>query len=93
MMKKVRVHLLISGDVTGVGFRYWTKVIAQSLNLTGYVRNADRGLVEAVFEGNEDNVKQMIEKCRKGPQVSQVNGLQIQWEEANGGNIGFEIRQ
>ena len=38
-MKNSRVRLLISGDVTGVGFRYWTRVNALKLDLGGYVKN------------------------------------------------------
>ena len=92
-MKNSRVHLLISGDVTGVGYRYWTKINARELGLSGFVRNADKGLVEAVFEGNEDKVNEMIERCRKGPEISFVEKVEVRRESATGEFAGFEIRQ
>lgn len=91
-MKNSRVRLLISGDVTGVGYRHWTYINANELGLTGYVRNAERGKVEAVFEGEEEKVNEMIERCRMGPEVSLVKKVDIFWLEANGEFLNFEIR-
>ena len=87
-----RVHLLISGEVTRVGYRYWAVVNAKKLGLVGFVRNADRGLVEAVFEGNEEKVKEMIARCKKGPQVSYVKKVEVKSEEARGEFLDFEVR-
>lgn len=86
-----RVHVYIHGDVTGVGFRFWTVGNAQKLELTGWVRNADQGLVEAEFEGPEKKVKEMIEKCRKGPEVGWVEKVKVEWEEATNEFNSFEV--
>lgn len=91
-MKNSRVHLLISGDVTGVGYRYWAYINAKKLGLTGFVRNVENGLVEAVIEGDEARVKEMIELCKNGPEVSLVKKIDIFWLEANGDFLNFEIR-
>jgi len=48
-----RAHLFISGKVQGVFFRAFTKEVADSLGLKGWVRNLTDGRVEAVFEGEE----------------------------------------
>ena len=87
-----RVHVYIHGDVTGVNFRYWTAQNAKRLGLTGWVRNADRGLVEAVFEGEEEVVKKMLEKCHKGPEIAWVKKVDIDWQETKGEYLDFEIR-
>lgn len=82
---------MIYGDVIGVGFRAWTRLKAKELRLTGWVRNAGRGLVEAVFEGPEDKLKTMIDKCHQGPEVAWVKNVEESWEEANGEFETFEI--
>jgi len=60
--KKVRAHLLISGRVQGVAFRYYTQDIAQSLEIKGWVRNCWDGKVEIVVEGEEEKVKKLISR-------------------------------
>ena len=52
--KKVRAHLLISGRVQGVAFRYYTIDMAQSLGINGWVKNCCDGKVEIVMEGEEE---------------------------------------
>lgn len=90
-MKK-RVTVTITGDVTGVGYRYWARKSAQILGLTGYVKNIETGRVEAVFEGDEEKVREMAEKCKKGPEVALVTKLGEKWEEATGEFTGFEVK-
>jgi len=69
---KSSVHVFISGRVQGVWFRANTKQKAEMLGLTGWVRNTDDGRVEAVFEGEENNVDEMIKWCYKGPSLAKV---------------------
>lgn len=87
-----RAHIFIRGDVIGVGFRSWTVKNAKGLGLTGWVKNADHKLVEAVFEGPEDKVKQMVERCHEGPEVAWVEKVDVGWEEATDEFVGFEVR-
>lgn len=89
-MKK-RAHVFISGDVTGVGYRSWTLRQAKERGLTGWVRNAEIGMVEAVFEGEENKVKGMVKLCRKGPEVAWVEKVGVKWEKAAGEFDGFNI--
>ena len=84
-----QVHLYIKGDVTGVGFRAWTKIQAKIIGVTGWIRNVYKhpdiygagGGVEALIQGDEDKVKQIIELIKKGPPVSFVNNVEIFWQE------------
>lgn len=65
-------HVIITGRVQGVSFRHWTKETALSLGLSGWVRNRKDGTVEAFFEGPENTVHHMIEKCQSGPTLAHV---------------------
>lgn len=86
-----RANVLIFGDVIGVGFRAWTVKNARELGLTGWVRNREDKTVEAVFEGEEEKVKEMIELCKKGPEVAWVEKVEVKWEETTGKFDGFKI--
>ncbi len=77
MVKRIRVHLFISGHVQGVMFRYAAKREALKLNLSGWIRNTNDGRVETVFEGNEDTVQRMIEFCHQGPSSARVTNVKI----------------
>ena len=61
-----RLHLVVSGIVQGVGFRWYTQRIAKSLGLTGWVRNLQNGNVEIVVEGKNDIIEMFISELKKG---------------------------
>lgn len=87
-----RIQLLITGDVTGVGFRYFALRRAQSMGLTGWVRNVFKGTVEALVEGEKDKLEEFIKRCHHGPDVAWVEKVEVKWGEATGEFIGFVIR-
>ncbi|MCR5737956.1 MAG: acylphosphatase [Eubacterium sp.] len=64
-MEKVRKHIFFSGRVQGVGFRYKSYYIAQSLGLTGWARNCYDGRVEMEVQGTEADIDQMILQLEK----------------------------
>lgn len=76
-----QVHVFISGLVQGVGYRFFVEENAQNLGLTGWVRNTEDGGVEAVFQGDETKIQEMIVLCRKGPFMSEVKHVGFEWEE------------
>lgn len=78
-MKQARVF--ISGFVQGVGFRYFVKQNARKIGVTGWVRNLPDGRVEALVQGNEEKVKELISVCSKGPFLSEVRDVVVEWEE------------
>jgi acylphosphatase len=88
---KVRAHVLISGRVQGIFFRSETKLRARRLDVTGWVRNLGDGRVEAVFEGNETNVTQLVDFCKKGPSGARVANARVAWEAYTGEFCSFEI--
>lgn len=88
---KTRVHVLISGQVQGVWYRTSTKEQADDLGLTGWVRNTTDGDVEAVFEGEERSVDEMIAWCHQGPQFAQVTDVKVKREPSTDELKGFVI--
>ena len=81
---KIRAHLFVSGKVQGVYFRQSTLIEAQSLGVTGWVRNLMDGRVEAVFEGEEHAVKMLVNYCRQGPPAARVDNLYVSYEPFKG---------
>ena len=90
-MKKLRAHVVIHGLVQGVFFRATTVDRARSEGLTGWVRNTQGGSVEAVFEGNEGPVKDIIRWCEKGPLAAKVEQVDVSFEEFQGEFTDFTI--
>jgi acylphosphatase len=90
-MVRIRAHVWISGRVQGVFFRAHTKELADELGLTGWVRNLPDGRVEAVFEGEEDAVKEAIEWCKRGPPLASVEKVEVRYEQPTGEFRGFRI--
>jgi acylphosphatase len=75
---KVTRHVFISGRVQNVGFRHFTQINASDLGVKGWVRNLDDGRVEAVFHGEEEVVKEMIERVWNGPRYSKVAEVEVE---------------
>ena len=91
MSQTVRAHLLISGRVQGVCFRAATEAEATARGLTGWVRNTDRGAVEAVLEGEKEKVETMIAWCRQGPPAARVAEVKLEWEPTKGDMNDFRV--
>jgi acylphosphatase len=91
MQTKRRVHVLISGKVQGVFFRYHTYELAKKLGITGWVRNTSDGKVEAVFEGDGDKIEKILEFCRRGPSLARVEKVEVKEEKFKGEFKDFEI--
>lgn len=91
-MGTIRAHVLISGRVQGVFFRSNTKDHAIELGLNGWVRNLPDGRVEAVFEGTEKKIKEMIEWCKRGPGFADVSKVDVEFNGAGNEFKNFEIR-
>lgn len=86
-----RVHVIISGQVQGVGFRYYTKQTGDRLGLTGWVRNRSDGTVEAEAEGDEESVEELVTWLGNGPAGAQVQHARVTELDPTGGS-DFDIR-
>ena len=69
------VHLRITGRVQGVGYRAWLMRTARKLGLSGWVRNLTDGSVEAMAQGAQDQVTQLIADCHAGPPLARVTAV------------------
>lgn len=75
-----RAHIFVTGKVQGVYFRLSTQRIAKNHRVTGWIRNRSDGRVEAVFEGEESEVKTLVDYCRKGPKSAVVIDFSVEWK-------------
>jgi acylphosphatase len=75
-MELMRSHVLITGQVQGVGFRLATAQLATQLNLAGWVQNLPDGRVEAVFEGDRPLVTSIVQWCHHGPPTAIVERVE-----------------
>lgn len=82
---------MVHGRVQGVFFRGTTQERARVLGVDGWVRNRPDGTVEAVFEGPERAVEEMVAFCRRGPEWARVTDVEVS-DEAPEGLHGFAIR-
>ena len=85
-----RVRVTVSGRVQGVFYRASCARLARERGLAGSVRNRPDGRVEAVFEGADDVVDQMVDWCRRGPDHARVDEVEIA-DEQPVGEAGFRV--
>lgn len=88
-MKTAKV--LISGFVQGVGYRHFVRKTASNLNLTGFVRNLPDKRVEATFVGTKENIEKAIAECRKGPFLSEIDNVEVEWKDFPESFDSFEV--
>jgi len=89
--KKTRAHVFISGRVQGVYFRQNTKQVAARHKVTGWVRNLMDGRVEAMFEGDEMSVNEVIEWCHVGPPKAKVDDVNVKFQKYTGEFPDFSV--
>jgi acylphosphatase len=92
-MREMRVarRFLVSGRVTGVGFRYFTQDAARREGLTGLVRNLPDGRVEAIAEGEAESLTRFEMALRRGPSHARVEQLEIESLPVAGHYLGFSV--
>ncbi len=87
----MRRRVVVHGRVQGVFFRDSTRRLALELGVTGWARNTLEGTVEAVFEGRQQAVEQVVEFVRHGPRGARVERVDV-FDEDEEGLTGFSIR-
>jgi len=90
-MARKRMHILYSGRVQGVGFRYTTKSVALGFEVTGIVRNLPDGRVELTVEGERDELESFQEAIRDSGLGGFIRDEAVDWSPVTGEFKGFEI--
>jgi len=90
----IRAHIWVKGRVQGVGFRAHVEYSARMVGgVTGWVRNVGYDTVEAVAEGERENVERFIEMMKEGPRMSRVDESKVEWENVTGEFQMFGVRR
>ncbi len=88
---KSRAHIYVTGKVQGVFFRQNTKRQAQNRGVKGLVCNLPDGRVEAIFEGEEEAVKALVDYCHHGPSYAKVENVEVTYETYKSEFTDFKI--
>jgi len=85
-------HYVIRGDVQGVGYRYFTKGIAERLGVKGFVRNLHSGEVEVHAEADDVTLQRFKSELERGPRMAQVSEVVEEDVPPSGTYSSFLIR-
>jgi acylphosphatase len=91
-MDKKNLRVTISGKVHGVYFRKSVKMVADIIDVKGYVQNETDGTVTVVVEGDDEMVNKLIDYCHHGPEGAVVEKVSITLGTVQGYS-SFEIRE
>ncbi len=84
-------HIVVYGDVQGVGFRYFVQRAANRLGITGNVQNCPDSTVEIVAEGELDRLADFVREVQRGPRLARVDRLEIEDIPPRGNHAAFLI--
>ena len=81
----------IHGRVQMVMYRDFVQRKARSLALVGYVHNMPDSTVEVVAQGHKDSLEKLVAHLHKGPFLSHVTKVDIEWHEPKNRYESFDI--
>ncbi len=88
----MQAHIVVSGRVQGVGFRFFAARHARRLGVGGSVRNLPDGRVEIVAEGDRAALEALVAALGDGPPGAAVRDIRVDWTDAPGRVIAFTIQ-
>lgn len=91
MEPRQQLHLDVTGEVQGVGFRVGLFREAQGLDVTGWVRNGADGRVEVLLQGSSAELALLEAWCHRGPRYARVETVIARWETLEEYYTAFEI--
>ena len=91
MKRLIRAHIFISGRVQGVFFRKNTYKKAEELEVLGWIKNLPDGRVEAIFEGEKENVKKILDWSSRKSFPASVDSINLEWQEHTDEFKNFKI--
>lgn len=87
----VRKHIVVSGQVQGVGFRYRAMHAASALGLTGWVRNDPSGTVTMEIQGEEERIQRIIPMIENSSWIS-IESCDEKYIPVDVSESGFRVR-
>lgn len=90
-MNRRRIHVVYTGRVQGVGFRYQAKSAAAGFEVTGIVRNLPDGRVELIAEGDQTELEEFRQAIRDSGVGPMIRSEEVEWSTATREFRGFEI--
>src|SRR5690625_1293736 len=84
------MDLIIKGRVTGVGYRWWFKRLADRFGVTGHIRNVNKRTVFAHIEGDADAVSALGYVASRGPRRALTSSVTMEHSPEEGCE-SFEI--
>ncbi len=88
----IAFEVYVSGNVQGVGFRYFTRRVARELGVRGYVKNLSDGRVYIYAVGDEIMLDKFMSAINRGPPMAVVRKVEVRKVEVDEGFDGFEVR-
>lgn len=88
----VRLHLVVTGRVQGVGFRAFVQEQAVAMQVCGWVRNLGYNQVEVVAEGPRDLLSRFSSVVQRGPSYARVDEVREDWEIPTRDLLDFRVR-
>ena len=85
------IHIILTGRVQGVGFRYFVVTNAERLNIYGSVQNIENSKIEIFAYGSDNNMNQFIRLIKKGPSFSQIDNAKLEKVDFNNKITNFSI--
>ncbi len=89
---EANAKITVKGTVQGVGYRWFADRRARKYDLKGFVENLPDGSVYLEVEGKRDWIEDMIKELRKGPDLSHVEDISVEWGNPHNLFINFKIK-
>jgi acylphosphatase len=89
---KSNYEICVEGRVQGVGYRYFARIKASELNLTGYTRNSPEGNVIVVAEGEKEDLDTLVDYLWLGPPLARVRHITVSRLPYSGNLEDFHIQ-
>lgn len=92
VIRLAHLHLIVTGDVQGVGYRYFAQMKATQFGITGWVKNREDGSVEMEVVGEQASVDQFIRVLQEGNPFSKVSSIEVETLDATPNFHSFKIK-
>ncbi len=91
-MTRKQAHIIVTGRVHMVGYRFTAVSSAAEHGLVGWVRNTRDGHVEIVAEGPAEGMAAFIKWCWIGPSIALVEDVRVEWRKPTGKFTRFDVK-